>query len=179
MEPQALMSVAIPDILAQLADDHTSFRRALNALDRQIAGLVQCSDSDRTALEKSVKYFRDQPEDFHHPTEVLIASVLRERHPRVRDVFMDLDSQHRALARKLKEFARAIAAASAGGPPELEKLRDAGCAFIASKRQHIREEETSLFGLALTVLEPEEWREIEHRARRVPATTQPTGSCCQ
>jgi hemerythrin-like domain-containing protein len=132
-------------------------------LEHQLAVFDSAETPDYDVLSGIGDYFTGFPDRCHHPKEDLIFRKLRARDPEAAEVVGDLEAEHESigtLVRHIKEAVQNVLG-------EVEVSRDAFDAvarhFIKEQRRHLQMEEERFFPLALEILTPEDWAEIDAR----------------
>lgn len=135
--------------------------RVLNALEHQLAIFDRGEQPDYDVLLASAEYFTGFPNRRHHPKEDLIFRKLKIMDPAAAESIGDLEAEHEELAGLAGHFREGVENIL----EDVEVPRKAFDAmlrhFIRDQRRHIQMEEEIIFPLALRVLGPRDWAEIE------------------
>ncbi len=149
------------EVLRQLREEHRNIARILNALEHQLAIFDRGEQPDYDVLAAVAEYFAGFPERCHHPKEDLIFRKLKKKDPAAAEAIGDLEVEHEELAGLAGHFQEAVQNVL----EQVEVPRKAFDAvlrhFIRDQRRHMQMEEEIIFPLALRVLGPRDWAEIE------------------
>jgi hemerythrin-like domain-containing protein len=137
-----------------LRQEHANMAMVLDVLERQLALFEQAGLSDFKVIRGVLDYFLTYPDLYHHPKEDLIYHQLRARDKAKAVAVGDLLSGHEDLALLTRRLARATVDQILEGHavPQVW-FRSLARAFL----------EKHFFPLALQVLTPEDWAEIDRR----------------
>jgi hemerythrin-like domain-containing protein len=151
----------MPEVMRRLRNDHRNIARLLSAIEHQLAIFDRGEQPDYDVLAAAADYFLGFPDLCHHPSEDLIFRKLREKDPAAAQSIGDLEAEHQEIALLARHFHEAV-------QNVLEEVEVSRCAFdsvirhfIGEQRQHMEMEEERFFPLALGVLTPEDWAEID------------------
>jgi hemerythrin-like domain-containing protein len=151
------------EVMARLREEHKNIEKILKALEHQLAIFGAAERPDYDVLEAIAEYFAGFSDRCHHPIEDLIHRKLRHRAPAAAESLMDLEAEHAKVSALAGHFREAVQNVLL----EIEVPRGAfdkvARHFIGEQRDHMRKEEERFFPLALEVLTPEDWTEIDAR----------------
>lgn len=149
------------EVMNQLWEEHRNIARVLNAMEHQLEIFKRGEQPDYDVFTAAAEYFTRFPDLYHHPKEDLVFRKLRERDPAAIQSVGNLESEHEAIARLVREFREAVQNVL----EEVEVSRDAfssvATRFISEQRRHMAMEEESFFPHALEALTDEDWSEID------------------
>ncbi len=157
------MTTPMHTALRILRDEHRSISAVLSAL-RELVRLAQQPGvrPEFAALRAMVYYIDAVPEKLHHPKEDqhLFARLL-QRAPDAALLVRELQEEHAAGARLVRELERAVLAYEQSWPEGGAAFRDAVEAYAQFHWRHMRKEEQALLPLAEQRLTAEDWTAIE------------------
>jgi hemerythrin-like domain-containing protein len=147
-----------------LRQEHANMAMVLDVLERQLALFDQAGMSDFKVIRGVLDYFLTYPDLYHHPKEDLIYHQLRARDKAKAAAVGELLSGHEDLALLTRRLARATVdqILEHHETPQVW-FRSLARAFLDANRHHMAMEERHFFPLALQVLTPEDWAEIDRR----------------
>ncbi len=118
-------------------------------------------EPDFLLLFAIVEYMETYPQVIHHPKEedYVFAALLR-RKPDSAPLVNRLCEDHAAGVRRLDDL-RAATEAYRDDPAAAGRFCQTALAYVDSEREHMSVEEHELLPLAMTVLEDEDWAEID------------------
>ena len=152
------------DAMRILRQEHANMAVLLDALERQLSRFDQTSVPDFKAIAGILDYFLSFPDLYHHPKEDLIYRQLCKRDKAGADAVGDLLSGHEDLALLTRRLARAMVDHILDGQERQPVwFRSLARTFLDTNRRHMAAEEKHFFPLALRVLTPEDWAEIDAR----------------
>jgi hemerythrin-like domain-containing protein len=153
----------VAEVMDRLQREHRNIAKLLNALEHQLAIFDTAETPDYDVLAGIGDYFTGFPDRCHHPKEDLIFRKLRARDPEAAEIAGDLGAEHEKIGTLARHFQEAVQNVLS----EVEVSRDAFDAvarhFIKEQRRHLQMEEECFFPLALEILTPEDWAEIDAR----------------
>jgi hemerythrin-like domain-containing protein len=154
------------EILRRLREEHRNIARVLNALEHQLAIFDRGEQPDYDVLVAAADYFTGFPDRCHHPKEDLIFRKLKKEDPAAIESIEDLELEHEKMAGLAGHFREAVQNVL----EEVEVPREAFDAvvrhFIRDQHRHMQMEEEHFFPLALRVLGPQDWAEIDSQVTK-------------
>ena len=149
------------EVMNRLQREHRNILKLLNALEHQLAIFDTAETPDYDVLAAAADYFTEFPERCHHPKEDLVFRTLKKKDSAAAESIGDLELEHERIAGLAGHFREAVQNVL----EEVEVPRKAFDAvlrhFIKDQRRHMKMEEESFFPLALRVLAPQDWVEID------------------
>lgn len=147
-------------ILQRLRQDHANVHRLLQMLDMQVAALDRRERPDWEIVEGVIEYLLNYPDLHHHPLEDQILRRMQARDLAAAEPFFGLHAEHREQARALRRMAAAthqiLQDASMARQDYIRLLES----FVATQREHMRNEEARFFPAAGQVLDAGDWTEL-------------------
>lgn len=156
------MMTAMRDAVRLLRDEHRTISAVLSGL-RELARLAQEPGvrPDFAALRAMVYYIDTFPEKLHHPKEdEHLFARLVQRAPEAAPLVDELQAEHVAGARLVRDLERAVLGYEQSWPEGGVAFRDAVEAYAQFHWRHMRKEELSLLPLAEERLAAEDWEAI-------------------
>jgi hemerythrin-like domain-containing protein len=150
-------------IIEALLEEHRNIDKLLGVLKQELEVFDHCDRPDYEILQAVIQYFQDYPDSYHHPKEDMVFEKLKLRDPAVAKRIGDVEAEHVIEANRLRQVAQAVAFIAGGGEFLRQDFHDAVYNFIEHQRQHMQNEERSLFPAAVKALLPEDWAEIDAR----------------
>ncbi len=121
-----------------------------------VAGRLQ---PDLKLFEAMIHYLDAYPEKRHHPKEDVLFARIKARSSEGAAALAALDAQHQAAGERIGRLEAALAAYVAD-PSRLADFAAAFDAYAEFYRTHMMLEEREAIPLALRVLTPEDWAEV-------------------
>jgi len=144
-----------------LRRDHINFSVLLNALERQIEAAESRRPFSMPLFKAAIRYFRDYPRRVHHPKEDLIYGALVRHHRHdTRNVFHVLED-HREMEANLTAMGAKLREIDVKDIGQIDSFCEAAKEFIKAERNHMELEEGHLYPMAVHLISPEEWMEID------------------
>ncbi|MGE4064597.1 MAG: hemerythrin domain-containing protein [Rhodospirillaceae bacterium] len=154
-----------PEALRRLAQDHIDIRLALNALEREVNSVAQYHEANSDVLGRGVQYFAHFPKSYHHPIEESLVTKLKLRAPEAAARGGGV-AQHERIVEGIGELAMMMRNLFLDPPKWRLPFCASARSFITLKRDHMRDEETVVFRLALEHLAEEDWTEIDQASQK-------------
>lgn len=158
----------VPDIVHALVGEHRYQARLLDMMEKQVGLLNQRLQPDWDVMRGVMRYMTQYPDCFHHPKEDLLFEKVALREPSTRAQIDQMLDEHRTIIAKgadlLAEIERRRGAADGADPNRLRKLAHA---YIGSLRRHMDVETVRLLPLAVRVLQPRDWSDVERRMKPI------------
>lgn len=139
--------------------EHEQAGELLNIIDEQ---LTLDHAMDLELLRDVVEYFREFPDQCHHPIEDLVFRYIEDRAPGRAVTVAEILSEHERISGLTARFGSALESVMAGKNADEDELRVVAAEFITAYRAHIQAEEDFFFPLALAELQPNDWHGIEY-----------------
>ena len=150
------------EVVRMLRKEHTDMAILLDLLERQIAEFKRGGATDFGIVRGILDYYLSYPDLYHHPKEDLIYHRLRAVAPDQAESVKGLLAAHEELGQLTRRFASAtVDQMLHGDEVPREWFASLARKFIDINRRHLVMEEESFFPLALRVLGPEDWAEID------------------
>lgn len=150
------------DAISILKSEHRSLSAVLHGL-KELARMAQDAtvQPDFRAFRAMLRYIDEYPERLHHPKEnEYLFARLAARSEDARWLIEDLQSEHEAGARLIRELERAFVFFEEGWPAGAQEFRQAVDDYAAFHWAHMRKEEEKLLPLAERYLTAEDWDAI-------------------
>ncbi len=163
-----LKEITMVNEISKLRKEHVNFKKLLDLLDAQL-DIMHRGETPDYQLMTDILYYMTQYSDlFHHPKEEAIFSLLVERDSNVAQNVAELTRQHHMLAESGAHFHEKLENVINDEIMQLEKIEAPGHLYITMLRDHMDEEEKSLFVLAEQRLNDDDWKKIKIRKRSKP-----------
>jgi hemerythrin-like domain-containing protein len=145
-------------LLAMLQAEHGNLTRLLDVAEGELVKIENGRDCDRELLRAVAEYWREYPEQCHHPKEDLVLAKLRQRGVLGPELPEGVAREHEELRRLNELLARAL-----GGGEERERgeLKAVLRRFVDCNRNHMQHEERSFFPAMRQHLAEEDWEDLE------------------
>jgi hemerythrin-like domain-containing protein len=154
------------DVLRSLLLEHDHIRKMLICFDGQLALFERAEPADYDILSDSLAYCKDYLDVWHHPREDRLFEALRQRSPAKAGPLVELDGQHKELARRTAQVVRVFRDVSERGAVRLrEDLVRAARELSEAYRHHIAWEEAHFFPALDQTLADEDWHAAQNDAR--------------
>ncbi len=135
---------------------------ALAAMLQTLALMARRPRPDFDALRAMLFYVDEFPERLHHPKETqLLFARLRALAPQARELLDRLDRDHGRGERAVRELQHALLAYELLGDTRREAFETAAQRYVDGYLQHMALEERDVLPLALRILGPEDWAELD------------------
>lgn len=148
--------------LAIIRDEHRSLAAVIHGLRYLLREMREKgARPDFRLLWAMIFYLDEFPEKMHHPKEnAYLFARLRQRTGEADAVVAELERQHLAGSRHVREMELALGHYEAGMPDGLEKFAAAVESFAEETLKHMALEESTVLPLAAKYLTPADWVEI-------------------
>jgi hemerythrin-like domain-containing protein len=150
-------------IIEALLEEHRNIDKLLGVLEQELDVFDHRDRPDYEILQAVMQYFREYPDNYHHPKEDMVFAKLKLRDAAVAKRIGDVEADHVIETNRLHQLAQAVEFIAAGGEFLRQDFHDAVHNFIEHQRQHMQNEERSLFPAAVKALLPEDWAAIDAR----------------
>ena len=154
----------VPEIMKRLHEEHRNIARLLAVLERELAIFDRGEQPDYDVLTGVAEWFKDFPEEAHHPKENIILARLREKYPEAAKKIGDLEGEHERISTLAQTFHNAVTNVLRDAELPRGTFHAVITNFIAEQRKHMEMEESRFFPLAEDTLKPEDWKAIEAEA---------------
>jgi hemerythrin-like domain-containing protein len=146
-----------------LRDEHLALTSVLRTLLLLLADSRSCArPPDFALLRAMLFYVAEFPEKRHHRKESdLLFPKLRARSPLSRPLLDRLDEDHLRGESKIRELEHALTAYEILGEARREQFEEAAKRYVDFYMHHMALEEREILPLALQVLSPEDWEELD------------------
>ncbi len=152
------------EVIKRLNAEHRNIAKLLDLLEAELAIFHTGEQPDFELMLDVMDYLTHYPDTFHHPKEDLVFGRLRQLDGSSHHIVEKLLKEHESLAREGIEFRNALRGMV---NDEALMLRDTlehlGTHYAEALRSHLYTEEVQVFPLALEVLKPSDWKEIDER----------------
>lgn len=151
------------DAISVLKSEHRSLSVVLLAL-KELARMTQdpAVEPDFRVFRAMLRYIDEFPERLHHPKEdQFLFARLGARSPEARALIEDLQSEHEAGARLIRELERAFLFFEERWPAGASEFLSLVDEYAAFHWAHMRKEEEKLLPLAQRSLTAEDWKAID------------------
>ncbi len=149
------------DVIRILCREHENTLTLIRTLERQVAISERGEVPDYDIVEGIADYFLSYPDLYHHPKENLVFAKLRERDPAAASNIGDLQGEHDEIALRTRDFSAAARSMRGGVAVAGIPFEKWAGNFIEFQKQHMENEERLFFPVALEVLTPQDWQELE------------------
>ncbi len=148
--------------LSIIHDEHRSLAAVVHGLRYLVRECRTRNKSpDFRVLWAMIFYLDEFPEKLHHPKEsAYLFARLRQRTHEADAIIADLERQHQAGGRHVRDLELALGHLEAGSPDGLENFSAAAEKFSDEILKHMAYEESILMPLARKYLTDEDWVEI-------------------
>ena len=151
------------EVMTRLREEHRNIAKILRALEHQLAIFDSAEQPDYDVLSAIADYFASFPDRCHHPKEDLIYRKICERDPVLAGAMTALDAEHQKISVLTRHFQEAVRNVMLEVEVPRSAFDEVARHFLEEQRHHMRMEEEHFFPLALKVLTPEDWGEIDER----------------
>lgn len=145
-------------LLAMLQAEHGNLARLLDVAEGELVKIEHGLDCDRALLRAVAEYWREYPEQCHHPKEDLVLAKLRQRGVLGPELPEGVAREHEELRRLNASLARAL---GDGEGRETGELKAVLRRFVDCNRSHMRHEERSFFPAMRQHLAEADWEDLE------------------
>ncbi|MDC8787223.1 hemerythrin domain-containing protein [Roseateles koreensis] len=154
---------ATPLALKIIRDEHSALAAMLRSIPLLLAEQRRHQTlPDFAALRAMLFYVDEFPERLHHPKEsLLLFPKLRARAPEIRGVLDRLDEDHRRGEHAVRELEHALLAFEMMGEARRDAFETQARHYVKCYLQHMETEEREILPLALQMLSPADWAEMD------------------
>lgn len=115
---------------------------------------------DLVLIRSIVEYFREYPDQCHHPVEDLVFRYIEKRQPDASVTVAQILHDHKGISELTDKLESILDSVIAGSTTDSKELRTVAKEFVDTYRSHMEAEERDFFPLALAVLQDNDWAEI-------------------
>ena len=148
------------EMIEILRQEHRSIESLLRVLERELSVFDRGERPDYEVVLAVIDYFEDYPDKCHHPKEDMIVEKLRARDPVAAATIGDLETEHQAGTKRLRQVAQAVERVLSDQDLVRENVVNIIRDFIDHERQHMAMEERVVFPAALNALQSQDWADI-------------------
>ncbi len=106
------------------------------------------------------------PDRCHHPREDLVYRKMCVRDPTLAGTMADLEAEHQKISVLVRQFQEAVQNVLQEVEVSRSAFDEVVHHFVREQRRHMQMEEERFFPLALQILTPDDWVEIDERITR-------------
>jgi hemerythrin-like domain-containing protein len=150
-------------IIEMLQDEHRNIARLIDVLEQELGVFDRRERPDYEIFQAIIQYFKEYPENCHHPKEDVVYQILKERNPAVAGAVGDVEAEHEIEGERLNKFAEVVEQVLADQELPRQTFHEAARDFIEHQRRHMAKEEQLLFPAALETLTADDWARIDSR----------------
>jgi hemerythrin-like domain-containing protein len=154
------------EVMTWLREEHRNIAKLLRALEHQLAIFDTAERPDYDVLTAIADYFVGFPDRCHHPKEDLIYRKMCERDPTLAQTMTDLEAEHEEISALARHFREAVQNVLRDAEISRSAFDEVAHHFVRDQRRHMQMEEEHIFPLALQILTPGDWDEIDGRVTR-------------
>jgi hemerythrin-like domain-containing protein len=96
------------EMIEILRQEHRNIESLLRVLERELSVFDRGERPDYEVVLAVIDYFEDYPDTCHHPKENMIVEKLRARDPVAAATIGDLEAEHQAGTKRLRQVAQAV-----------------------------------------------------------------------
>ena len=157
-----------PLTLQVIREEHRALAAMLRSVPLLLAELRRReARPDFAALRAMLFYLDEFPERLHHPKESeLLFPKLRARAPEIRSVLDRLDEDHQRGERAIRDLEHALLGFELMGESRRAAFEQMAERYVHGYLQHMQIEEAQVLPLALQMLAPDDWAELDEAFAR-------------
>jgi hemerythrin-like domain-containing protein len=148
-------------LIENLEADHKRFRRYLVLFSEEVRNLAQSDGPDYVLLNQLATYFAGYPDELHHKEEDIIYARLVAKARNRRVELINLQQQHAELSKRANHFSDIVLMILNNEQLPIEKIIEEAAAYRNILTAHMTGEEEALFRPARSLLNENDWWEIE------------------
>ena len=145
-------------LLTMLQTEHRNLARLLDVAEGELLKIEDGGDCDRELLRAVAEYWREYPEQCHHPKEDLVLAKLRQRGVLGAETQDGVSGEHEELRLLNESLARVL---DGGDGQHYHELEATLRRFVDRNRDHMRHEERSFFPAMRRHLTEDDWEDME------------------
>lgn len=149
--------ITMTDLIRQLRIDHSNVSKILDILGGQLQSIAREQTTDYELMQDAMHYMTQYPDIAHHPVEDVIFGFVVVRAPEATGITAELKREHAALAEKGSMFLDGLRHIVDGAMVERDLVTSRGHDYIQFLHHHMKKEEETIFPLAETLLQDEDW----------------------
>ena len=150
--------------------EYVNFAKLLDLLDGQLVTLQAAGRPDYELIRDIIHYLRVYSDRYHHPREDLAFALMLKGDPSLELVINRLLQEHRVIAAAGEDVANGVQQVLEDTLLLRESLERALALYITFYRHHLNSEESKIMPLAIKMLGPGDWEEINEA---IPAAADP------
>lgn len=154
------------NILNKLHKDHVNFIKLLEYLDEQHRLLKECENTDLELVLDAIWYMKEYPDFVHHPLENVIFEYFIQQKEESESISSLLD-EHEEMPKLTNKLLAMLQAALADVPQERDELCAYLGKYIAVQKDHMNQEEASVYPLLESSLDDKDWQQIDSKLARI------------
>lgn len=147
--------------IEQLKRDHANMRHLLGILESELEKYQKGQVPDFDLLLSIMDYTRNYPDRCHHPNEDRIYDRLVDRVPASGTLVGNLHREHEQLSQLTRKFSELLLNVTRDAEVPRAWFETTARNYIAAVRQHMTREEDVFFPMAIRLLLPEDWHQID------------------
>ena len=148
-------------LIENLEADHKRFRRYLVVFNEEVRNLAQSDGSDYVLLNQIATYFAGYPDELHHKEEDIIYARLATKARSRRVELRNLQQQHVELSHRANHFSDIVSMILNNEQLPIDKVVEESVAYRNILTAHMSGEEETLFRPARSLLNQDDWWDIE------------------
>ena len=154
----------MPKALRIIRDEHRSIAAILHGMDYLVSKMrVGRAKIDPRVFRAMIYYLDTFSERVHHPKEDrYLFSAMRNHGAEAQAVVADLEREHATSGDALRRLEQCLVRYEEGGDKEFPAFARAVDQYVQESHAHMRKEEDIAFPMAERLLEPADWRAIDH-----------------
>jgi len=143
-------------VFDRLYQDHDNLRMMLNLLEQQCLEMYRDRPVDYAVLHSIVVYVQEYPEQFHHPLEDSIFSLVLSRGRKNSSLLRELMQEHTELEDVSRRLRALLEAIMSGDKAAAGDLKGRLSEFLLRQRRHLFIEESLAFPAIIKGLTPQD-----------------------
>ncbi|NQV46432.1 MAG: hemerythrin domain-containing protein [Rhodospirillaceae bacterium] len=147
-----------------LRQEHGSFAKLFDILERQLTIFHNNGKPDYDLISDAIDLLFHFPHRYHHPKEDAVFEKLAQREPAVASNMADLKQEHDALHDLTQKFASNIESVISEEEIARDEVIENLHKLADFQHRHMQMEEDDFLPVALKILTPEDWDELDARA---------------
>lgn len=151
------------ETMAILRAEHQVMGRLLDLLGEQVDRFEEAASTDYELMKEIIDYFLTIPDLYHHPKEDLIHARMLRRGGAKTEGMHDIPSEHERVSERLHAFSHALISVLLDTEYPRQQFVEIAREFVDGERRHMRGEEAEFFPAAESVLNGEDWADIDAR----------------
>ena len=148
-------------ILDKLHNDHKNFSKLLVFLEHQLNLLENFEKSDLTTMLEAIEYMKNYPDLVHHPLENIVFKYYLDHYDKDNKDLQALLVEHEEMPVLTDDLLGILECILADVPQERKVLCDSLAAYIAAQKEHMNNEEASIYPMLSSTLNEQDWNNID------------------